>query len=462
MVQFDESYINFLKGVISRIPCSYAEIRLSASDRTAISLSGNNVDSVSSGSGLAGSIRIFDNGSWSFVTFNDIKNIAQYAEKVKQVSSRLDKRHDTGLVRSEPVTVHTQTACQKELTSIPLEQKFELIHSYNSILNKHEKIQTTRAVYRDTRSEKVFLNTEGTELLFDSSYCGASLAAVAKDGTTIESYHSSQAGYGGFELVEDMEEKAEEVASLALEMLEAEQIEGGKYRVIIDPRLAGVFIHEAFGHLSEADFVYENERMKEIMTLGRCFGIESLNVVDDGSIPFVSGYIPLDDEGTKPQKSYLIKNGCLSGRLHSRETAWKMNEEPTGNARAISAMAQPIVRMTNTYIENGQHTKDEIFNSLDDGIYAVDMHGGQTNLEMFTFSSAYGRKIKNGKPGKMVKNVMLSGNVFETLKNIEMIGNDMQLFGGLGGCGKGGQSPLPVSFGGPHLLINNVLIGGAQ
>ncbi|MFW6365382.1 MAG: TldD/PmbA family protein, partial [Spirochaetota bacterium] len=196
--------------------------------------------------------------------------------------------------------------------------------------------------------------------------------------------------------------------------------------------------------------------------IGSCFGNHRLNVIDDGGIPFVSGYIPLDDEGIKPQKTYLIKEGCLNARLHSRETAYHMNEEPTGNARAIPVMSQPIVRMTNTYIENGHHTRDEIFSNVDDGIYAVDAYGGQTNLEMFTFSSAYGRIVKDGKPGRMVKNVMLSGNVFETLKNIEMIGNDLKLFGGLGGCGKGGQSPLPVSFGGPHMLINDVLIGGTQ
>ena len=88
--------------------------------------------------------------------------------------------------------------------------------------------------------------------------------------------------------------------------------------------------------------------------------------------------------------------------------------------------------------------------------------GGQTNLEMFTFTAAYGYKIKNGKPGKMFRDIILSGNVFTTLKNISMIGNDREMFGGLGGCGKGGQGPLPVTLGGPHMLVNNVLVGGGK
>jgi TldD protein len=462
MTNFEESYIDHLKGVISRIPCAYAELRISSSDRTNINLSGKITDAITSGNSLSGSIRILDTGSWGFITFNDIQNIPKYAKSIKEISSRLDRRHDTGLVRAKPKVVHTKTTVQRDPVSVSLDEKYKLISSYNDILQDHSKIQTTRAVYKDVRSHEIFINTEGAELIFDKSFCGVTLVAIAKDGSSIETYHESQAGYGGFELVENLEADAETVVKTAVELLDAEDVEGGKYSVIVDPRLAGVFVHEAFGHLSEADFVYENERMKKIMTLGSKFGRDELNVVDDGNVPFVPGYIPLDDEGTEPQKTYLIKNGKLSGRLHSKETAFKMNEKLTGNARAITTAAQPIVRMTNTFIENGPYSKEEIFDSMDDGIYAVNAFGGQTNLEMFTFSSAYGRIVKDGKPGKMVKNVMLSGNVFETLKNIEMIGNDMKLFGGLGGCGKGGQGPLPVSFGGPHMRINNVLIGGKQ
>ena len=115
-----------------------------------------------------------------------------------------------------------------------------------------------------------------------------------------------------------------------------------------------------------------------------------------------AGYIPFDDEGISPQKTSLIKDGMLSGRLHSRETAGKMNEEVTGNGRAISVMRQPIVRMTNTYIENGESSKEDIFSSMDDGLYAVDVIGGQTNLEMFTFTAPlrlHGEKRQTGENG---------------------------------------------------------------
>lgn len=462
MAQLDSSFVQYANGILASIPCTYAEFRAAERDTTLISLSGENIENLSSGTGVSGSIRIFDRGSWSFISFNSLKELAAKAKRVKEIAELLEERSDCGILRSNPIRVHYKTECEVDFKKISFDEKFALLNEYNDILRGHKKVQTTRATYRDTISTDLFLNTDGAELLYEKSHCGISMASMVKDGSEIQSYHDSVAGYGGYEFVQNRHKEAEHVTRIAVELLDAEVVEGGKYQVVLDPHLTGVFIHEAFGHLSEADFVYENERMREVMTLGTQFGIESLNVVDYGNIEKESGFIPLDDEGVVPEKTYLIKDGVLSGRLHSRETAFKMKEELTGNARAISPMVQPIVRMTNTYIENGASTKEEIFDAVEDGIYAIDAFGGQTNLEMFTFSAAYGRKIKNGKPGKMVKNVMLSGNVFETLKNIEKIGNDMQLFGGLGGCGKGGQGPLPVSFGGPHLLINNVLIGGSQ
>ena len=95
------------------------------------------------------------------------------------------------------------------------------------------------------------------------------------------------------------------------------------------------------------------------------------------------------------------------------------------------------------------------------GVYALDMIGGQTAMEMFTFSAAYGYMIRNGQVAELVRDVTLTGNVFETLNNIDMIGNDLEWIGnGRGGCGKGGQYPLRVGIGGPHIRIQNCVVGG--
>src|SRR5205823_9931416 len=117
------------------------------------------------------------------------------------------------------------------------------------------------------------------------------------------------------------------------QLLDAPMVKGGTYPVILGPELAGACIHEAFGHLSEADFVYENPQAREMMTLGRRFGKPVLNVGDNGAAGGLRGTLPFDDEGTPTQDSALVREGILVGRLHSRETAAAMNERPTGNAR---------------------------------------------------------------------------------------------------------------------------------
>jgi len=150
----------------------------------------------------------------------------------------------------------------------------------------------------------------------------------------------------------------------------------------------------------------------------------------------------------------------LIGRLHSRETAAAMGEAATGNARAISYRHPPIVRMTNTYIAAGQGTFEDLIRDIPLGVYACDAFGGQTFLENFSFTAAYGYLIRNGQLAELVKNVVLAGNLFQTLDHIERVAADFQWNQMGGGCGKGGQFPLPVTEGAPHVRIEEALIGG--
>jgi TldD protein len=283
--------------------------------------------------------------------------------------------------------------------------------------------------------------------------------AIATDGGEVQQSNLSLGSRGDFSRIENLHHDIEEMAKRAVDMLSAPQVKGGEYTVVLDPVLAGVFVHEAFGHLSESDFVYENERMLQIMTLGKEFGDAKLNIVDSALVPGLRGSYRYDDEGVPSTKTYLIKEGKLVGRLHSRETAAKMKEATTGNARAVSYRYPPIVRMTNTYIEPGPVTFDEMIADIKEGVYARNWYGGTTSMEMFTFSAGEAYMIRNGKIAELIRPVMLTGNVFDTLKNIDAIGDDLAMNQG-GGCGKGEQSPLPVSNGSPHIRIRQCLVGG--
>jgi len=83
------------------------------------------------------------------------------------------------------------------------------------------------------------------------------------------------------------------------------KVAGGVYRVVIDPILTGLFVHEAFGHLSEADMLYENPDMLEVMSLGRRFGPPELQIWDGAAVPGHRGsyaYPPRTGQSTSPPK----------------------------------------------------------------------------------------------------------------------------------------------------------------
>ena len=136
-----------------------------------------------------------------------------------------------------------------------------------------------------------------------------------------------------------------------------------------------------------------------------------------------------------------------------------MGEAPTGNARALDYTFQPIVRMTNTYIEPREASFEELISEIKEGVYVKSWYGGMTSMEMFTFSAGEAFMIRNGRVEEFLRPVVLTGNVFTTMENIDAIGNDLDMNQG-GGCGKGGQMPLPVSNGSPHIRIRKCLLGG--
>jgi TldD protein len=345
---------------------------------------------------------------------------------------------------------------------VSLDEKIKLMDAYNRmILGFDASIVSSGVDYMDSMRTVFFANSRGTYFMEERPRVTCAFRAMARDGPRIQRAQESVASPTSYNVVMGLEPTVLETAGRAVALLKAPKCEGGPQTVILNHRMGGVFIHEAFGHLSEADFLYENPRMRELLVLGRRMGPENLNVVDEGSFERTTGSIAFDDEGTPAGKNDLIRNGVLVGRLHSLETAARMGEKPTGNGRAVRRNVPPIVRMTNTYVENGPMNVEALFAGVDEGVYACDAFGGQTEFEMFTFSAAYGFRIENGERGELVRDVVLTGNVFKTLQGIDGIADDLKVSDGAGGCGKMGQSPLPVGFGSPHLRIRDVLIGGS-
>lgn len=450
-----------LAEVLDLIPADYADIRVEEIERTQVVYRGRVLEEVVQNFELGGCLRVFRDGNWAFACFNGLEEGIEDLVRTTVDQLSLMNRRDEGLIRLPAADELITVPVEDDPRRISLERKVRLIDGYNQILLKTKQVTDTKAVYADGFVRSYFYSTENRYIEQERVYTGVSLRAIASDGNNVQDYGRSFGKTTGFAKLVGLEPEIEDIARIAVELLSAEKVHAGRYTVVIDPLLAGIFAHEAFGHLSEADGFYQNEQLRELMRVGTHYGVEELAIVDDGTMPGERGSIVFDDEGVPARKNYLLKEGRIAGHLHSRQTAHKLGEEPTGNARAVSYRYAPIVRMTNTYIEPRSASLDELLCGIDHGLYVVGARGGMTELETFTFSSQYAYRIVQGRlTRKMLRDVVLSGNVFETLKNIDAIGNDLKMYGGLGGCGKAGQYPLPTGTGSPHIRIRNVVIGG--
>jgi TldD protein len=440
----------------------YAEIRVEIEQATHLSYRGQDMESAGSSTFSGGIVRACMHGGWGMIVFDSLENLQKQVNEAFRCAALVGKEK-TQLAEVEVVDAKRPANLQRDPRTVSLEEKIRLIQKYNTIiLHAHPSIESSGISYGDSFRTVYFANTRGTYYMEERPHVYCAFHATARDGSLVQRTGDSCASAVTYDVVVDLEDKVRQVADRAAMLLKAPKVNGGPQTVILNRKLGGIFIHEAFGHLSEADFLYENPKMRDLMFHGREMGAKNLNVVDDGSIDKTIGSLSFDDEGTPATKTYLVTEGVLTGHLHSLETAAKMGAIPTGNARAVGREYPPVVRMTNTFIENGDMSFEELFADVDNGIYACDAFGGQTEFEMFTFSAGYGYRIENGKIGELVRDVGLTGNVFQTLTAIDGIANDLEICESAGGCGKSGQAPLPVGFGSPHIRIRDVVIGGEQ
>jgi len=443
----------------------FAEVRLERKRTLSIRMRNGNIESFNRTNNLGGFVRVLLPGrGWGVATLNSIDKLEQAFKDAVEASRVLIPDEPIKLAEVKPVVDKVENIMEDPYHAHSDEEKIDILRKHDELMHQHGggEIAVTTGVYAEVFTEKLYANSIGSLIEHNLSDGFVYAVAQAKRGSDVQQCMKSRSSRNRFSDLTKLDDMVIDAAKTAKALLDAKPVEGGVYTVVIDPQLAGVFIHEAFGHLSEADFIIENPQAQKLMTLGRKFGPEFLNVIDDGTVmPELHGTIVYDDEGVPAQKTYLIKEGVLVGRLHSRETAGKLGEKPTGNARAQSYSFQPLVRMTNTAIEPGPHSAKHIFDGIKLGVYAIDAYGGQTELENFSFSAGHAYMIRDGKVAEMVRDVVLQGNLFETLANIEQIADDFQWGRWAGNCGKGGQS-VPVDVGAPHIRIKNVTIGGRK
>jgi len=260
-----------VRAAIARSRADYTEVRLERERRTQVLFQRDRLENIEASTEIGGLIRCLVDGGWGIAVFNSLEELEGKVEEAyriaKAVSAKIGER--SSLAPLEPIEDEIRVRLKRDFREIPLEKKKELIESYNKIMLSKPKVVSTTTRYTDSFKEWWFANSEGTFIFEERPDITLMLSATAREDDNIQQAFESIGEAQGFELVEGLEEKAKEVAERAMALLSAKPVKGGQYTVILDQDLAGVFIHEAFGHLCEADFTYKNERMRELLQPGR-------------------------------------------------------------------------------------------------------------------------------------------------------------------------------------------------
>jgi TldD protein len=441
----------------------YVEVRAQRLSKTMLTLKESSVEAAKQGIENGVALRVLVNGAWGFASVGtfDVATLADAVSEAcrmaKAASSRV--KAPIKLIETKAVEDKVVLKPRKDPSKISIEDKINTtLTMSDTILGYNNRVKSCTIDYLDLTGTSYFLNNEGTYIEQDKLYVWSRATATAKEAdvfTFSREEIGSTAGYEVFD-VETPEIVGQRLAKRAVEQLKAKPPKGGTFPVILGPNVVGVFVHEAFGHLAEADLTLLGSVLSDKM--GKKIASENVTFYDDGTIDGAFGSFKYDDEGIPAQKTLLVKDGVVAGLMHNRETAEKLHMKPTGNARAEDFRVQPIIRMRNTFMEPKDYSFEELVADIKFGYYLKGFRGGQASLDgTFQVGIQEAYEIVDGEVDAPVRNASISGNTLETLLGVDAVGKDFELWPGR--CGKG-QTAFTCD-GGPHTRVKEMLVGGS-
>ncbi|MCD6403479.1 MAG: TldD/PmbA family protein [Candidatus Aenigmarchaeota archaeon] len=439
----------------------YVEVRRVESKETTIRLDNGELVTFSPSEESGYSVRILYRGGWGFASTNGELSEELFKKALKMARS-LGKGKRTR-VEKPSINRSFEFKQQEKLEDVDISDKLDFVKELDRWVKKlSKKVKSRQVVYLDSVVEKTVVDSFGNEVRERLPRLRVGVSVVAKQGTNMQESFEAFDRIGGYEVIKsfDWQRLGVDAVNKAVSLLQARQPPSGKFKILVDQELGGVFIHEAVGHACESDnLLFDSTIMKGLE--GKRVGSRNLTVIDDPTlIPEFGAYF-VDDEGVKAKKVVLIKNGVFKEYMTNLETSSKFGLKLNGHARAQSYADEPLVRMSCTYIAPGDWKFEELMEELKDGLYLKGFKGGQVDpVEgTFLFTAQMGYVVKNGEIQHLIKDVSIGGFTLELLKNIVAVGDDLEFKGGF--CGKGGQR-MPNTTGSPHVLINDALVGGKE
>ncbi len=441
----------------------FAEVYVEYTVTNRISLEEDKIYGAGRGVDMGVGIRVLHGEKTGYAYSDDfsLDKLKQTADVAGLIAAAKDIRQPVGL---RPSNIPSYYMVKVSPDTIIPEDKAKLLWKANSVGRAYDKrINQVNVGFVDINKKITIANSEGIWAEDFQTITRLAVSIDAIEGEKRSSGYYYKDGTLGYEHYDPKlaEELAREAGRMAIAMLPAEDAPAGEYPIVMAKGHCGTFFHEAIGHSLESDGIRKKTSCFWDKK-GEMIASEITSLADDGTVKGARGSVNVDDEGTPGQNTILIENGKCVNFLYDRLNAKLMKANLTGNGRRQSYQHYPIPRMTNTYLLAGKDDPEEILKSVKKGMYIARIGGGNVSwvTGRFVFDVSEGYMIENGKITKPLKGIQLMGSGPEVLKNIVMVGPDLEIKGG-GTCGKDGQAK-PVSDGNPTLKVSKITIGGAR
>lgn len=436
-------------------PGDYAEVRLEEGCGLDMVQSGREMESCDPFRSTGGLARVLADGRWGTCAFTDHTHPSRALDRALSMA-----RGSQMTPLPVPISPTRTVACRHDdplepLNDVPVRDKAFHCRRYTELMASSAKGASVMAHYREHRRTRAIVTTLGTKVLEFESLCGIALQMAGPGGISVS---RSLAHRGGYEFLRHRENLVEEMADRYSAIGASSGPESGRYRVILDQRLAGVLVHEAFGHLSEADLSQSHPFLEDLFAPGSEIAPAGVTICDDATLAGNPGSYSFDDEGEPGARTVLVDRGRVAGRLHTLSTAAAAGTASTGNARSVDYRMPPRARMSCTYMEAGEHSPEELMQIMGDGLLLQGAVSGSTNLDRFTITAESATTVRNGRPVSVAGPVTFTGTVPDVLSSLSALGNEVSMHSGIGGCTRGNRGHLPVSYGGPHMLLEGIRV----
>lgn len=441
----------------------FVEVFVESTVSNSFTMKTNKVETALSGTDYGVGIRLFRglDGVYGYTNNDSIENLVAVANKL---AASFDDEARKEVYNFDDPNIDNAHKITKKPTDVNLNERLDILKRANKSAREYsEYVKQVTISLVDSVQDVIIANTEGTYVEDSRTHTRLAIAVVAEKDGVMETGFFGPGGHVGYEFFENNvtpEEAAKEAARIAIVMLDAEECPSGQMPVVIDNGFGGVIFHEACGHPLEATSVARGTSVFA-GKLGTQIASPLVTAIDDGTIPNGWGSSNVDDEGTPTRRNVLIEKGILKSYMVDKLNARKMKTDITGSSRRQSYRFAPTSRMTNTFIDNGESTLEEIIAATEYGLYAKKMGGGSVVPATgdFNFSVNEGYLIENGKITKPVKGASLVGNGADILLKIDMIANNLERAQGMCGSLSG---TIPADVGQPALRVSSITVGGRK